>query len=110
MTATRNADGTSVDVAYTPACGATGHTIYYGPLSAVASYAYAGSACSSDTSGMLTFTPPAGSLFFLVAAQNGAQEGSYGSDSSGVPRPEASGAAFAPCDYPQDLTGNCDSP
>jgi hypothetical protein len=110
MTATLNTDGMSVDLAYTPACGATGHTVYYGPISAVASYAYVGSACSSDTSGRLTFTPPAGSVFFLVAAHNGAREGSYGSDSSGVPRPEASGAAFAPCDYPQDLTGSCDSP
>jgi len=110
MTATRNADGLSVDLVYAPGCGSTGHSVYFGPLSATASYGYAGSACSSDTSGRLTFTPTVESVFFLVAANNGAKEGSYGTDSAGVLRPEASGPAFAPCDYPQELTGSCDSP
>lgn len=108
-----NADGSSLDLTYTPACGTTGHTVYYGPLSSVASYGYTNSACSPDITGFLTFTPEtSGALFFLIAGHNGATEGGYGTDSAGLPRPEASGSAFAPCDYPRVPagTGTCDPP
>ena len=110
MHAALNADGTSIDMTYTPGCSSLGHTVYYGPLPAVGSYGYTGADCSTDITGDLTFAPPAGDCFFLVVAHNATQEGSYGDDSSGTPRPEASGTAFAPCDYPQVLTGTCDPP
>jgi hypothetical protein len=106
MTAVWNAGAGTVDLSYTPACGSTGHTVYYGPLSSVGTYGYSGSACLSDISGSASFTPPSGSVFFVIVGNNGSQEGSYGRDSLGTQRPEASG--IGNCDYPQVLTGTCD--
>lgn len=106
-----NSDGSSLDLTYTPACGSMGHTVYWGHLQEVASYGYTRSECSTDISGNLTFSPSdAGDIFFLVVAHNGSQEGSYGTDSSLVQRPEATGTAFAPCDYPRVMVGSCDPP
>jgi len=97
----------NIDVNYTPACGSTGHAIYYGPLSSVGSYGYSGSDCFSDVDGSVSFTPPSGEdIFFLITANNGSQEGSYGADSQSAERPEAAG--IGSCDYPQELSGTCD--
>jgi hypothetical protein len=58
-------------------------------------------------SGGASFNPGPGSVFFVVVANNGSVEGSYGKDSSGITeRPEASG--LPGCDYTQDLSNSCD--
>jgi hypothetical protein len=52
-------------------------------------------------------TPSAGSFYyFVIVAQNTGKEGSYGTNSSGVERPEANNAGWI-CNKAQDLTGTC---
>lgn len=94
-----------IQVAYTPACEAIEHTIYYGPLAAVSTYGYSGAVCNVGSSGSAAFDPGAGSFFFLVVGANGAVEGSYGRASSGAERPEHTGTLG--CDRPQDLSATC---
>ncbi len=100
-------DASSGDVAfsYTPACGATDHSIVYGSLEAPDRGTYLGRACGIGTSGAGVFNPGAGSVFFLIVGDNGTVEGSYGTNSSGVERPESFG--LAACDRPQVLTTLC---
>jgi len=104
MTALRGT-GASVAVAYTPACGATQHTVYAGNLDTLRTGGLTWSQrfCSLGASGSLSFTP-SGSVYFVVAGNNGATEGSYGPTSAGE-RP-AAGAGGA-CSYTQDLSGAC---
>jgi hypothetical protein len=97
--------GSRIQVTYTPACDASNHTIYYGPLGSVSSWGYSGARCSIGTGGSALFVPPAGSVFFVVAGTDGSREGSYGRDSSGAERPEALGVGA--CDVPQDLGATC---
>jgi hypothetical protein len=92
-----------IDLTYTPACDATDHTVYYGDLSNVSVYGYADAACYLGTSGTASFDPGPGSWFFLIVANNGVEEGSYGKDSIDLERPEAVGVGV--CDVPQDLAG-----
>jgi len=92
-----------IAVSYTPACDASSHTLYYGPLSVVSSYGYGGARCSLGKSGTAQFVPPAGDLFFVVVGTDGTREGSYGRDGNGAERPEAVGVGL--CDVPQDLDG-----
>ena len=103
MLANWNSGTGSIDVTYTPACDATDHTIYYGDLASVATYAYSGQACFVGTSGTTSFDPVTDSVFFLVVANDAAKEGSYGKDGGGIQRPEALG--LPTCDYVQDLAG-----
>jgi hypothetical protein len=103
MLAAYNQVNGQIDLTYTPACDATDHTVYYGDLSSVSSYGYADAACFLGASGTASFDPGSGSWFFLVAASNGSDEGSYGKNSIGVERPEADGVGV--CDVPQDLDG-----
>ncbi len=83
----------------------TDNTIYYGNLSGVSSYSYSGAICNIGTSGNITFDLGAGNWFWVIVSNNGIKEGSYGKDSNGMERPEASGVGL--CDYPQDLTNTC---
>ena len=92
-----------VDLSYTPACDATQHTIYYGDLPGVSTYAYAGAACFLGISGAASFDPGVGSVFFLIVGEDDVAEGSYGEDSNGLERPEDTGTPL--CDRPQDLDG-----
>jgi len=101
MLANWNATSSTIDLTYTPACDAVDHTIYYGDLASVASYAYVGEACFVGTSGTASFDPAMDSVFFLVVANDDLREGSYGIDSVGLQRPEAVG--LPTCDYTQDL-------
>jgi hypothetical protein len=103
MLAAYNQVNGQIDLTYTPACDATDHTVYYGDLSSVSSYGYADAACFLGASGTASFDPGSGSWFFLIAASNGSDEGSYGKNSIGVERPEADGVGV--CDVPQDLDG-----
>jgi hypothetical protein len=67
---------------------ATDHALYYGPLNDVSSYAYSGSVKGLGATGSSFLTLPAGSLFWVVVAENGnLQEGCYGVDSAGTGRP-----------------------
>jgi hypothetical protein len=103
MTARRS--GASVAVTYTPACGATQHTVYAGNLDTLRTGGLSWSQrfCSLGNSGSLSFTP-SGSVYFVVAGNNGTTEGSYGRTSAGE-RP-AAGAGGA-CSYTQNLSGTC---
>jgi hypothetical protein len=76
-------------ISFVPAAGnATDHTLYYGPLSEVSTYGYSGSIASLGVTGSSSLTLPAGSLFWVVVAENGnLQEGCYGTDSVGAARP-----------------------
>ncbi|MBP1611708.1 MAG: Fibronectin type domain protein [Acidobacteria bacterium] len=108
MRATYNRTTGSIDITYTPACGSSNHTIYFGDLSGVSTYNYTGASCNVGISGAASFNPGAGSAFFLVVGHNGSVEGSYGHHSSGVERPEDT--ATPGCDVPQSLAGSCDPP
>ncbi len=93
-----------VDVSFTPACDATEHTIYYGDLANVSAYTYAGAACAVGSSGSASFDPGLANAFFVVVGNNGAVEGTYGTDGTDQ-RPEDVGTAV--CDIPQDLSSTC---
>ena len=100
-----NAAAGRVDLTYSPACGASNHTIYYGDLAGVGIYDYSGAACWLGSTGSASFDPGPDSVFFLIVGNSGLVEGPYGFASSLMPRPESTGAAG--CDYPQDLTPTC---
>ena len=106
MTASWNEGTSQIDLTYTPACGSTEHTVYYGDLASVATYGYSGATCSVGTGGTTSFDPGPGSAFFLIVGNNGSVEGSYGADSSLPQRPEDTGTPG--CNHPQDLSGSCD--
>lgn len=91
-----------VDVTYTPACDATNHIIYFGPLANVKAYDYAGTVCAAGASGSASFNPGLGSSFFLIAGENGTEEGSYGLG-KGLERPEDLGTPG--CNRPRNLGG-----
>lgn len=104
MRAQRAAAG-AVSVSYAPACGATQHTVYAGNLSTLrpGGIVWSQRACSLGTSGSLSFTP-SGNVYFVVAGNNGTNEGSYGQTSTAERPPAGSGT---PCSYAQVLTGTC---
>ncbi len=89
-------------------CGGTDMTVVWGPLTSVGTYGYTGQDCSMDNSGAHTWTfgPASESLFFLIVSNDGAIEGSYGTDHLGAERPEDIGGAV--CPYPQNLVNRCD--
>jgi hypothetical protein len=93
----------AVQLTYTPACDASDNNVYYGDLAGVSTYAYAGVTCSVGNTGSASFDPGLDSAFFLIVGNNGAEEGSYGIDSSGVERPEDGPTPL--CDRPQNLGG-----
>lgn len=83
----------------------TDNTIYYGNITNVSTYGYNGSVCYIGKSGSVTFDLGDGSWFWVIVSNNGSKEGSYGKNSNGIERPEASN--IGACDYPQDLTNTC---
>lgn len=84
---------------------ATDNAIYYGPLSGISTYQYAGAFCNAGTSGTATFAPGDGDWFWVIVSRNSTKEGSYGKDISGTERPEA--VSVGSCDYPQELNNTC---
>jgi hypothetical protein len=106
LVASRSAQG-GVTVTFAPACGATDHTGYTGDLAALAASgpAWTGRHCGLGASGTATFQPPGSAVYFVVVANNGAVEGSYGRTSSGTER-SAAGPGGA-CAYTQQLSGSC---
>jgi hypothetical protein len=88
-----------IELAWGAACGATASTDYAVYEGTIGSW-YSHTARSCSTNGMLStsFVPPAGNRYYLVAARNGASQGSYGTDSSGAEIPPAPDACV-----PQEL-------
>lgn len=103
MLATWNAGTGQIDVQFQPACDANDHTVYWGDLSQVSSYAWSGATCGLGIAGSASFDPGTGNVFFVVVGENGSNEGSYGADGGGAERPEASGVGA--CDRPQQPSG-----
>ncbi len=104
----RDFDAMSGDMTlqYTIGCAATDHTIVYGALDDVSSYGYSGQDCWIGTSGNHLFNPGGDSLFFLVVANDGIGiEGSYGTDSAGIERPQDTNDPI--CSLVQDLSLTC---
>jgi hypothetical protein len=95
-------------ISWTPACAAAGHSVVYGPLDSISSYAYSGQVCGVGGTGHfedLVLGP--GSYYFFVVANDGAtHEGSYGRDRAGLERPEALDDPF--CGFAQTLYDRCD--
>ncbi|NIQ87444.1 MAG: hypothetical protein GTN83_22220 [Acidobacteria bacterium] len=89
-----------------PLCG-DDLTLIWGALADVGSYGYAGQDCSMDNSGThnWTFGPTSESLFFLVVANDGTVEGSYGKDGDDIERPDDLGGAL--CPFSQDISNPC---
>jgi hypothetical protein len=107
VTSYDRATGT-VSISYAPACGSTNHTVYSGSLPSVSTMTFAQRDCNRGTSGATSFTLGAGSWFWVIVGNDGVKEGSYGRNSSGVERPEDTGASA--CNYPRDLTASCGPP
>jgi hypothetical protein len=106
MHADWDASNLEIDLTYTPACDATDHTVYYGDLSGVASYTYTGAACFVGATGTASFDPGSGSYFFLVVANDGSEEGSYGKyDFAGTSDERDEAVGLPACDYPRNLGG-----
>jgi len=107
MRASWNPATSRIDVTFSVACDATDHTIYWGDLGNVAAGVYSGAQCSVGNAGTVSFDPGTGDVFFLVVANNGTAEGSYGRyrmlDGTEAERPEDLGTPA--CDVPQDLGG-----
>lgn len=104
--------GTSVDLAYAPACGASDDVVYWGTGPIVGGLSWTGSACGLGTSGTGSFDPgdpaPGAFFYFVVVGQNASGEGSYGQAFDGVTATERpQGVGVGACPMPQDLTGNC---
>jgi len=102
----RDAVAGSMTLGYGNPCEATENTIEYGPLADVAIYGYSGQECSIGTTGAYDWFYPAGDLYFLVVANNGTIEGSYGIDGAQVERPEDD--VSVACPLAQDLADRCD--
>jgi len=103
-------DGASGELSllYGVACEATNHTIHFGPLSSsdLATYNYTGRNCGIGNTGFYEhFAPGAGAWFFVVVADDGAAQGSYGKASDLSERPPDS--ANPDCGLPQDLSDSC---
>ncbi len=97
-------------LSYGDACEASSNTLEYGLLSQVATPTYDGQECNL-TGGSYDWSYPVGeSLFFLIVANNGEVEGSYGTarnpDLTLVERPEDS--TTQTCPLPQSLDDRCD--
>ena len=98
----------NVTISYTAACGATNNTIEYGPVSSLATYAYSGQVCAVGNTGAAAFTIPSGS-FFLVVANDGTKEGSYGTKKlAGATTERPEDTTSVACPQPQNLANRCD--
>jgi hypothetical protein len=96
----------SVEVSYTPACGATDHTLYSGNLATLrgSGISWNQRDCFVGTSGNAVVNVGSGSVYFVVVANDGTIEGSYGQSTAGERPPAGAGAG---CQYTQDLSGPC---
>jgi hypothetical protein len=88
------AAGSDITLTWGSACsaGASDYEIYEGTMGSY--YSHAAVFCSTGGLTSKTITPAAGNRYYLVVPRNGIREGSYGSASSGLPRPQGSGACL----------------
>jgi FG-GAP repeat/FG-GAP-like repeat len=91
--------GADVHLSWRPTCPAPDYAIYEGTIGSFASHAPR--FCSTGGATSMAFTPPSGSVYYLVVPLNGSVEGSYGITAAGTERPTGSSAC-----RPQQL-GNC---
>jgi hypothetical protein len=101
----------NLSVSYNPACGTTDNNIYFGMLDQVAAVSWSGETCNIGVSGTYAeFNPGSESYFFIVVGNEGASEGSYGTewqvDGTEVEREPFPGNS---CGQSQDLSQSCDS-
>jgi hypothetical protein len=99
-----------MSISYGVPCAASDHTIEYGELSRanLESYSWSGQECALGTDGVYDWATggaPA-SLFFVVVANNGEEEGSYGRSSYGFERAED--ATSVACPATQNLQYACE--
>jgi hypothetical protein len=91
MSAGKHANGTDIDVTWDVAtCASDDYNLFFGDLANVSTYRYSGAVCNLGAGGQATFTPPAGSAFWVVAGVDAeAREGSHGFESGGRVRDAA---------------------
>jgi hypothetical protein len=94
----KNPNGTDLDLVWSasPCTNATDYGVYEGTIGAW--YDHGPSRCSTGGATSATVTPAAGDRYFLVVPSNATEEGSYGTDSSGLERPPSSNACWARSD------------
>jgi hypothetical protein len=93
------------------ACIATDNAIVFGPLSDVGVYGYTGASCSVGNAGTAAnwdYSAAPDSFFFLMVANNGSAEGSYGTRTGGMERPSDDLLVPPVCSLPRDLANRCD--
>ena len=87
--------GSSIEVDFEPACGATDHAAYWGVGPIDGALEWIGSGCGLGISGSASFDPGAvlsgQVLYFVVVGYDEDHEGGYGADSASAERPEAVG-------------------
>jgi len=102
----------NLSITYGPACQSVDHALHFGPLTSgdLATYNYTGADCNIGSSGgYTTFDPGTGSFFFVVVADDGTFEGSYGESFTTGVRVERPANALNPiCPLPQSLIDRCD--
>jgi hypothetical protein len=71
----------------------TDYAVYQGMLGSFS--IYLPRLCSTSGATRVVFTPPPDSVYYLVVPRNNTREGSYGTDSTGMPRPASGSACLA---------------
>jgi hypothetical protein len=98
-----------VALAFTAACGATDHTVYWGTGPIVGSLVWTHAACGLGVGGTAAFDPgdptPGGLLYWVIVGQTVLREGSYGRNALLQERPEAIGVGA--CERPRVVAGSC---
>ena len=101
---TVRAAGNDVTLTWSSSCmaGDADYAVYEGQIGDFKSHVPVGSpTCTTSGVTKATFTPGSGSRYYLVVPQGDVREGSYGSDSEGIPRPPSTAACQ------QQLVGAC---
>jgi hypothetical protein len=113
-----------ITISFGTACNGSDNSVYAGPLTQadIAAYNYSSVICGVGNTGLTTFNPGEGSFFFVIAADDGSDQGSYGEAMTRVdpvgplydpasPRrkiyTERAGDGAA-CGVVQDLVDRCD--
>jgi hypothetical protein len=99
-----------LSVSFGVPCSAVDHTIEYGELTPanLQTYTWSGQECALGMSGTFDWSTNGApqNLFFVVVANNGAEEGSYGKDHRGAERAED--ATSSTCPMNQNLQYACE--
>lgn len=89
-----DAGGGDITLTWDPSCSASDsdYEVYEGTVGNYTSHESI--FCSTGGLTTITFTPVAGSSYYLVVPRTNLREGSYGQDSTGAERPQGSGACL----------------